>query len=394
MAQQQPSSMPPAAEFALMPSEKTPDGPIVAGYDFNAGRDLDGLMAALATSGFQATALGQAVAEVNRMLDWRLSDEPVGPSTDPDHADPAFRAATRTKIYLGYTSNLISAGVREQIRFLVQHSMVDVLVTTAGGIEEDFIKCLAHTYLGDWALKGSELRMQGLNRIGNMLVPNSNYCKFEDWIMPILDAMLEEQNEHGVNWTPSKIISRLGKEINHPGSVYYWAHKNGIPVYCPAITDGSLGDMLFFHSYKSPGLRVDVVEDIRAINDGAMRAAPRKTGALILGGGVPKHHINNANLMRNGADYAVYLNTAQEYDGSDSGARPDEAISWGKIKLDARPVKVTGDATILFPLLVSQTFAKRFWERRTCGGQAGGAAAAAADPPAAAAGAAADGGAC
>ncbi len=75
--------------------------------------------------------------------------------------------------------------------------------------------------------------------------------------------------------------------------------------------------------------------------------------------GVAKHHICNANLMRNGADFAVFLNTAQEFDGSDSGAQPDEAVSWGKIRADAHPVKVSGDATILFPLLVSQTFAKR-----------------------------------
>lgn len=79
--------------------------------------------------------------------------------------------------------------------------------------------------------------------------------------------------------------------------------------------------------------------------------------------GVPKHHINNANLMRNGADFAVYINTAQEFDGSDSGARPDEAVSWGKIRMDAKPVKVCGDATILFPLLVSQTFAKH-WQSK------------------------------
>ena len=80
--------------------------------------------------------------------------------------------------------------------------MIDVLVTTAGGVEEDFIKCLAPTYLGDFALKGAELRKQGLNRIGNLLVPNDNYCKFEDWIMPILDAMKKEQDETGVVWTP------------------------------------------------------------------------------------------------------------------------------------------------------------------------------------------------
>ncbi len=74
--------------------------------------------------------------------------------------------------------------------------------------------------------------------------------------------------------------------------------------------------------------------------------------------GVPKHHICNANLMRNGADFSVFVNTAQEFDGSDSGARPDEAISWGKIKIDAQPVKVYADATTILPLLISQTFAK------------------------------------
>lgn len=97
----------------------------------------------------------------------------------------------------------------------------------------------------------------------------------------------------------------------------------------------------------------------------AIKASPRKTGVVILGGGVAKHHVNNANLFRNGADFAVYINTAQEFDGSDSGARPDEAVSWGKIRMDAKPVKVHGDATILFPLLVSQTFAKRVGSRST-----------------------------
>lgn len=79
---------------------------------------------------------------------------------------------------------------------------------------------------------------------------------------------------------------------------------------------------------------------------------------IILGGGLPKHHICNANLMRNGADFAVYINTAQEFDGSDSGAKPDEAVSWGKITPEAKPVKVHADATLVFPLLVSQTFAE------------------------------------
>lgn len=137
----------------------------------------------------------------------------------------------------------------------------------------------------------------------------------------------------------------------------YRCWKNGIPVYCPAVTDGSIGDMMFFHSVRKPGLRCDIVEDIRSMNNEALKCKTR-TGVILLGGGVPKHHILNANLMRNGCDYCVLLNTAQEFDGSDSGARPDEAVSWGKIRMDGKAVKVCIDATIGFPLLVSQTFAR------------------------------------
>ena len=71
---------------------------------------------------------------------------------------------------------------------------VDVVVTTAGGIEEDLIKCLAPTYRGEFSLPGALLRSKGLNRIGNLLVPNDNYCKFENWIMPLFDQMLQEQS--------------------------------------------------------------------------------------------------------------------------------------------------------------------------------------------------------
>ncbi|XP_007172003.1 deoxyhypusine synthase isoform X2 [Balaenoptera acutorostrata] len=282
---------------SALPSESAQ----VRGYDFNRGVNYRALLEAFGTTGFQATNFGRAVQQVN--------------------------------------------------------AMVDVLVTTAGGVEEDLIKCLAPTYLGEFSLRGKELRENGINRIGNLLVPNDNYCKFEDWLMPILDQMVLEQNTEGVKWTPSKMIARLGKEINNPESVYYWAQKNHIPVLSPALTDGSLGDMIFFHSYKNPGLVLDIVEDLRLINTQAIFA--KRTGMIILGGGMVKHHIANANLMRNGADYAVYINTAQEFDGSDSGARPDEAVSWGKIRVDAQPVKVYADASLVFPLLVAETFAQK-----------------------------------
>eukprot|EP00668_Euglena_longa_P014110 GGOE01018082.1.p1 GENE.GGOE01018082.1~~GGOE01018082.1.p1 ORF type:complete len:420 (-),score=134.64 GGOE01018082.1:156-1355(-) len=346
-----------AQEAVLRPSQAALTTPAVRGFDFNGGRDMDRVLEAFATTGFQATALGNAMEVVNKMLDWTLDSEPVAEDEDDEFRDPEARQKVRCKVFLAYTSNLISAGTRETIRFLVEHKMVQVVVTSAGGVEEDFIKCLADTHLGSFDLAGATLRRQGINRIGNLLVPNSNYCKFEDWITPILHAMSDEQ-EAGTVWTPSMMIHRLGKEINDPTSVYYWCHKNNIPVFCPGLTDGSIGDMLYAHSYRRPGLILDIVGDIRRINDQALKA--RKTGVIILGGGVAKHHTLNANLMRNGADFTVFINTGQEFDGSDAGARPEEAISWGKVRVDTHPVKVHADATIAFPLLVGMTFARRF----------------------------------
>ena len=216
--------------------------------------------------------------------------------------------------------------------------------------------------MGKFSLKGSDLRMKGINRIGNMIVPNSNYCKFEEWIMPCLEQMHKEQKDTGKIWGPCDIIHRLGECINDRRSVYYWCNRNQIPVFCPALTDGSIGDMLYFYSYKNPGFIVDINKDLRSINDLALRAT--RSGMIILGGGLIKHHICNSNLMRNGANYSVFINTANEFDASDSGARPDEAVSWGKIRMDANPVKVYAECTLVFPIIVAETFLKHFEKAR------------------------------
>jgi len=317
----------------------------VRGYDFN-------------------NDLKDTTKPINCMLGWRLSDDPLLPEEQEPYDDPEVRAKTKCKIFLGHTSNMVSCGVREILRFLVQHKMVDVIVTTTGAIEEDIMKCMADTYLGAFDLDGKMLRLKGVNRIGNLLIPNDNYCKFEDWIMPILDEMLKEQKA-GKLWSPSLMIDRFGKELNNEDSILYWAHKNQIPIFCPSLTDGSVGDMLYFHSYTDQdgdGLVCDIVSDIRRLNTEAVKA--KKTGMVILGGGMIKHHICNANLMRNGADFTVYINTGNEFDGSDSGARTDEAVSWGKIRLGSRATKIYAEATTVFPLLVAQTFVKYLREQK------------------------------
>ncbi|ROT43305.1 deoxyhypusine synthase [Sodiomyces alkalinus F11] len=346
------SDAPPATatEAVLVVSEEMPEGAQkVEELDFDEIKGditADDLFRGMRHMGFQASSLSEAIRIINDMRTWR----------DPETGD-------KTTIFLGYTSNLISSGMRGVFRWLVKHKHISCIVTTAGGVEEDFIKCLGDTYMSSFATPGADLRKKGLNRIGNLVVPNSNYRAFEDWVVPILDKMLDEQEaskgtDAEINWTPSKMIHRLGKEIDDERSVYYWAWKNDIPVFCPALTDGSLGDMLYFHTFKaSPRqLKCDIVEDIRRINTISVRA--KRAGMIVLGGGVVKHHIANACLMRNGAESAVYINTGQEFDGSDAGARPDEAVSWGKIKIGADSVKVYADATLVFPFVVANTFAR------------------------------------
>ncbi|KAK4056670.1 Deoxyhypusine synthase [Microbotryomycetes sp. JL221] len=356
-----------AAKDAVFVKSQEYNGTRIKGPEFDQRHDLQDLINSYDKIGFQANGLSRAIDIINKMRAWRLSDEPVPPDANPDELDQQTRQDTRCNIFLGFTSNLVSSGLREVIKFLVKHKYVSCLVTTAGGIEEDLIKCLGPTYVtpgGEFNLNGADLRRRGLNRIGNLLVPNDNYCKFEEWVIPILDKMVQEQQgQEQTRWTPSKVIERLGTEINDDSSILYWAAKNNIPVFCPALTDGSLGDMMYFHTYKSESpLSIDIVGDIRRLNDISIKS--KKAGMIILGGGVCKHQIANAMLFRNGADFSVYINTGQEFDGSDSGARPDEAVSWGKIKIDGESVKVYADATLVFPLIVAGTFGKDHWDQQ------------------------------
>lgn len=346
-------------ESVLRKTQVKEHGLVIKGHDLDSSDriDYEAILDSFMSTGIQASQLAMAMDEVNKMLDWSLADEPVANDEDEEFISEDVRKNVRCRVWLSYTSNMISSGCREYIKYLAKNKMIQAIVTTAGGIEEDFVKCLTTHHLGSFSTPGVEMRAKGINRIGNMVVPNDNYCEFEDWLTPILDAMYDEQMNDGVVWTPSKLINRLGKEINNEDSVYYWCWKNDIPVFCPALTDGSLGDMLYFHTYKRDGFTIDIVRDIRAINDLAIKS--RKSGAIIIGGSVPKHHTLNANLMRNGVDYAVYINTGQSFDASDSGASPDEAVSWGKIRLGANPVKVSTEATLAFPWMVAKCFAQR-----------------------------------
>ena len=306
------------------------NGAPVSGYDFSKPFDMKRFIDAYGRTGFQATNLRDAIEVVKLM-----------------RRDKVF-------VFLGYTSNMVSSGLREPISYLVKNKLVDAIVTTAGGVEEDIIKCLKPFILGSFRLDGRELRRKGINRIGNILVPNDRYVAFEGFMKKFLKGLHDLQMKSGKAITPSEFARELGKAIDDESSILYWAYKNDIPVICPALTDGSIGDMIFFFKHEHPDFMIEITGDMMLINNLAMDA--NETGAIILGGALPKHHILNANMMREGLKYAVYIDSGVEDDGSLSGALPEEALSWGKISPGGRHARVWGDATIIFPLLVAGAF--------------------------------------
>ena len=306
-------------------------GEHVFGYEFNQGLDFQKFLDSFKHSGFQATKLGEAIELAKKMR------------------------KEKVEIFLGLTSNQVSSGNRELIRYLVEHKLVKALVVTTGAVEEDLIKTKFSFLHGDFRADGVKLRKQGINRIGNLFVPNDRYIWFEKFFQPIIAELLQKQRHEKKVFSPSEIIAELGKRINHESSVCYWAQKNDIPIFCPAFMDGAVGDNVFFFNYnKKQELKVDMAFDHHRLIEMTLDA--HETGLIILGGGVVKHTLCNANMFREGAKYAIYMNTAIEQDGSDSGAEPEEAKSWGKIGPKAGTVKVFGDTTINFPLLVAGAF--------------------------------------
>ena len=305
--------------------------PEVRGYDFNRRFDLKEFLASLGSTGIQASKLAKAIEIVKHMV------------------------ADKATIFLTCTSNMGSSGVRDIIRYLVEHKYVHALCMSAGAVEEDVIKTLQPFVLGDFAALGKTLREEGFGRIGNIFAPYERYMDFEGFMQPFLERIYQESKARGTPFSVSEFICELGKEANHPSSMLYWASKNDIPVFCPAITDGAIGDLLMFARMRHPDFYLDIVGDSHRIFKFVI--AQQKTGAIILGGGPAKHFVMNANIFRDGLHYAVYISTAVEYDASDSGGNPEEAISWAKIKPDAEHVKVNCEASIAFPLLVAAVFA-------------------------------------
>ena len=249
--------------------------------------------------------------------------------------------------FLSFTGNLVATGTRGALKELVKRRLVDVIVTTCGTLDHDIARCWRNYYKGSFVMNDAELREEGVNRLGNVLVPNDSYgIIIEKKMQTLFDSLWKE----GIREVSSSQLCReMGKRVCNDSSILYWAAKNNIPVYVPGITDGAVGYQTWLFS-QDHDLRLNLLKDSGQLNETVFTA--KKTGALLIGGGISKHHTLWWNQFRDGLDYAVYISTADEWDGSLSGARPREAVSWGKINEKAKRIMIEGDASVILPLMV------------------------------------------
>lgn len=251
------------------------------------------------------------------------------------------------KIFLTFTSNMVTSGLRGFFAQLIKLKMADVIVTTAGGLEEDIMKANGAKFdIGSFNADDVELHEQGVNRVGNLHIPNEYYMQFEDTLLPILDELYQKEKR----WAVSDLLREIGLKLNDENSILYQAAKNDIPIFCPAITDGALGFHLYLFQQKHKDFIVDIVKDFGNILFASTMDETK--GVIALGGSISKHHAILATLLNGGASYAVYMTTAQKTSGSMSGATTEEAKSWGKVRDESDVATVLGDVTIMFPLVM------------------------------------------
>jgi len=307
----------------------------VLDYNFNKIQNTSDLIDQMSVAGgFTATKLAKARDMLSKMFEEAGSEGVVN--------------------WVSFPAALCATGTRGFFLELVKRRLVDVIVTTCGTLDHDLARTYRQYFHGDFELDDIALGQQGLNRLGNVIIPNECYGEIlEAKVLPWLSEIEEERRISGDStWNGFGTVElcwALGDRIEDEGSLLYWAAKHRIPIVIPGITDGSIGAQLFMYRQKSPSFMIDVLADEEICSN--LSWTSRKANALMVGGGISKHHVIWWNQYRGGLDSAIGISTAPEYDGSLSGARLREAISWGKIRPNAPHILIEGEASVILPIL-------------------------------------------
>lgn len=249
--------------------------------------------------------------------------------------------------FLSFVGALISTGVRGIIRDMLKTKMFDCIITTCGALDHDIARTYDDYYAGEFRMNDYSLFKEKIHRLGNVLIPVNNYGPvIEEKVQECLKDLYYRQGKRGIS--TYEIVDYIGSTLDE-SSFLYWAHKNQIPIIVPGIVDGAVGSQIWFFYQQHKDFKIDILRDETRLSD--LVYDSKKSGAFMVGGGISKHHTLWWNQFRGGLDYAVYITTASEWDGSLSGAPVEEAISWSKVTTKARHATIHGEATTLLPFL-------------------------------------------
>ena len=255
--------------------------------------------------------------------------------------------------FLSLVAAIISTGLRGIVKDMIKNKWFNVVITTCGALDHDIARHFSNYNEGSFTLDDAKLADQNIHRLGNVLVPMQSYGPLIEEKMQLF--LEEEYNKGTREMSTEDICKMIGSHLGED-SFLYWASKNDIKVIVPGIVDGAVGSQIWMFTQKHADFKLNITKDADTLSGIIFKA--KKSGALMLGGGISKHHTLWWNQYREGLDYAVYITTAQEFDGSLSGALVREAISWGKVTQNAKQTTIHAEITTVLPFLYSALLAR------------------------------------
>ena len=255
--------------------------------------------------------------------------------------------------FLSFVAAIISTGLRGIVKDMLKNKWFNVVITTCGALDHDIARHFSNYNEGSFTLDDVMLAKENIHRLGNILVPMDSYGPLIEEKMQLF--LEEEYNKGTREMSTEDICKMIGSHLGED-SFLYWASKNDIKVIVPGIVDGAVGSQIWMFTQKHADFKLNITKDADTLSGIIFKA--KKSGALMLGGGISKHHTLWWNQYRDGLDFAVYITTAQEFDGSSSGALVREAISWGKVTQNAKQTTIHAEITTALPFLYSALLSK------------------------------------
>ncbi|UCE36552.1 MAG: deoxyhypusine synthase family protein [Thermoplasmata archaeon] len=277
----------------------------------------------------------------------------------------------RPTIFLGLTGPLIAAGLRNILSDIVKKTMVDVVVSTGAIVYQDLLYARGglHYHGRSANIDDKKLRDLRINRIYDVFSDDILFFETDDFV----DKYTQNNMEPG-NYSSREFLRELSKDITDDNSILKACYDNDTPLFVPALNDSSIGIGLtkyWANNMGKPMVTIDSIKDNYEMVQIIINST--KTGAVYIGGGVPKNFINDAIVMANfdfgaaveGHKYAIQVSTAIPMDGGLSGSTLGEAIAWGKVEGDARKAMVYMEASVGLPLIFGYLVVNNKMQKRT-----------------------------